>query len=66
MKDMSERDLLPKNMMKVPEVFTILSIIIQRRGGRGKGERREGREERRGREYIFSVLSQCLPVFVVM
>ena len=46
MEDMSEGDLLPKNMIKVPEVyiFTILSIIIRRmgKGRRGKGERRGG------------------------
>ena len=52
MEDMSEGDLLPKNMIKVPEVyiFTILSIIIRRmgKGRRWKGERREAKGERRG------------------
>ena len=34
---------------------------------RGKGQSCEGEGVgRRGREYIFSVLSQCLSVFVVM
>ena len=75
MEDMSESDLLPKNMIKVPEVyiFTILSIIIWKIGeGRrwrrgGEGRREEGKwrggEGSRWREYIFIVLSQCLSVF---
>ena len=52
MEDMSESDLLPKNVIKVPElyIFTILSVIIWRRGKgrRGKGERREAKGEMRG------------------
>ena len=81
MEDMSESDLLPKNMIKVPEVYKqSYSLYCQssygerERGGegkgrRGKGERREAKGERRGGElgeYIFTVLSQCLFVFAVM
>ena len=69
MEDMSEGDLLPKNLIKV-YIFTILSIIIWRRGGEGRwrgGEGEEVREEgRRWREYIFIILSRCLSVFAVM
>ena len=57
MEDMSESDLLPKNMIKVPEVyiFAILSIVILRRGegrgeGRGRGGGEEGGEEVRSKE----------------
>ena len=52
MEDMPESDLLPKNMMKVPEVFHyIVDHHIEK--GRGeemeKGRKREGGEEIRGR-----------------
>ena len=76
MEDMPERDLLPKNVMKVPEVFHYIVDHHKgrrwRRGGGGEGEEGKGKEVRReeegrrGREYIFSALSQCLSVFVVM
>ena len=49
MKDMpesSERDLLPKNMMKVPEVYSLYCRSSYKEGeeeGRGKGEKGERR-----------------------
>ena len=66
-----ESDLLPKNVMKVPEVFhCIVDHHKGRRwrrgggGGRGKVVRGEGiREEEES--ILFTVLSQCLSVFVV-
>ena len=45
MEDMVESDRLPNNVMKVPEVYSLYCQLSYRegeRGGRGKGERREG------------------------
>ena len=52
MEDMSESDLLPKNMIKVPEVyiFTILSIIIWRMGKGRRGKGGGGKQRGRGGE----------------
>ena len=49
MKDMPERDLLPKNMMKVPEVYSLYCRSSYKEGkgeGRGRGEEGRGKRER--------------------
>ena len=46
MEDVPERDLLPNNMMKVPEVYSLYCRSSYRegeRGGDGEGEGEEGR-----------------------
>ena len=54
MEDMSESDLLPKNMIKVPEVYKQSycqsSYGEGERGEDGRGKRRETKGERRGGE----------------
>ena len=47
MKDMPERDLVPKNMMKVPEVYSLYCRSSYKHTK--KGRKREGGEEGRGR-----------------
>ena len=79
MEDMSESDLLPKNMIKVPEVYKqSYSLYCQssygerERGGegkgrRGKGERREAKEGRGARRvhiYCIVTMSLCLCSYV--
>ena len=76
MEDMPESDLLPKNVMKVPEVFlTVLSIIIREGDGEGEEEGRgrgdKGEEEGgRGREEEEVHMLYChnvsLSMYIVM
>ena len=73
MEDMPERDRLPNNMMKVPEVYSLYCQSSYREGerregeegGRGRGEKgmkREGGEEgrRRRRMYICYIVTMSL------
>ena len=75
MEDMPEGDLLPKNVMKVPEVYLLYCRSSYREGEEEemeKGRKREGGEERRGgrgkgeRRGGGGTYAVCLSVFAVM
>ena len=65
MKDMPERDLLPKNMMKVPEVYSLYCRSSYKEGeeeGRGRGEK--GEEGKGVYIHCIVTMSLCLCTYV--